>query len=637
MFSLEKSDFEKLGEVLKGLFTDYIRTLNTMIFIVSVAILLLINTRAIPLTVVENIAVFIIEFFILKIIVSYFKIMQFIQKINGKLENIQNELTDHLSKMVNHTLFTDDDTLEDKLKVLHSHNASSMWIISRFISKQISKNLSSLQFNIDANEYSKFSSELYKEVKQDLLLTYSINFYTWHELLGINIDGKAISPPQHIQAWNSLTINKKRLIILTDFDYNNLFVYEKYFKQFIEITDSKEENTRFICLEKFQEHSNTTEDLEILNYDYAIYDKSVLLRWENPIASKEATKIELTAERITNKYSDLLHIFEQNWDNLKTHEELREYITKQKQQFIRNTFETGILDHRYSYFAEGSQVWRTINNASSTSYTLGEKEQDVLKSFLSKKMHLDNYSKANIIHIGSGGGEEIISVLGSMPHNIISHYYVIDISSNMLNRAKVTLKNNFTIEKATFLEIDMLKNEFKAKLNNIDALEANKNIFLLASNGYLLSEENVIKNIVSAMSPDDILIITVEEVKSNNGIEEVASSYLIDEVIQLFNISLEFIKINNVTKKYFKPKHENDYFEIDFQIRDWFHENKATIENKDIEKYLEEIESLKIFKSYKPSQDGLDNKLKESGLCPYEKLEYEGMCGGIYKKCNTEN
>lgn len=557
------------------------------------------------------------------------------QNIEKNLIDIKSSIERHLLKMIDqNALFTHDNSLENKLNILKKVHSSSVWVVSKFISRQISKNINNLKFKIKANEYSKFSSELYKEPEKSLYITNSINFYSWFNVL----EKEHSLLPDHVKTWNELTIEKKRLVILTKSDRENLFVYEEYFQKFIHQTKSKNENTRFISLEDFKNKTDFETNLNILNYDYALYDSSVLLKWENPLYFKEETELELMIN-IEESHKSLLNIFGSDvWNTLQTHQDLEKLIIKQKDKFKYLTLKNKSIDHRYSYFGKGASVWENINK--DNTYKLGIDEQHYLEHFLSKTLHLDNMKTSNIFHIGSGGGKEIKSVLNSIPHNLIDKYYVLDISSNMLDRAKKTLKEDYSfkfgVNYSYFIEVDMLGNDVDEKIRT--KLSNSSNIFLLVSNGYLLSNDIVLSNIKNLMSENDILVITVENSKSDF---DQISSYKTESVIKLFEISLKLIGIKNISQNYFEFKCDNHIFEGYFNIKNWSNDSKEYLSllNLKDKEYLDKLihlEKIKIFESSKPDKETLIQRLKtfhlEEDNNELTKFDKGRMIGGIFKR-----
>lgn len=562
-------------------------------------------------------------------------------EINIRLTKIDNKLKNQLTRILDQSaLYTDENVLEKKLLYLNTIKGPAVWVVSKFISKQISKNLVDFKFKINASEYSEFSSQIYFEPNHSLYITNSINFYSWFKVLldkykfdsiieniynPNSLDNIDFSVPPHIDAWNKVSIKKKRLVVLTEKELSTFFIYKPFYNFFLEITEAKDENdktTRFILNTNFNEKVGNK--YNVIDYDYAVFDEKVLLKWKNPLYNDDNTELEIDEDFDVN--SILLRLFDDDyWLKLQTAKDITREIGKVRTKIKEKAISEKKIDHKYSYYAFGAELWQKINKE--PEYFLGLNEQKYLVQFLKDKIN----TKYNIVHLGSGGGKEIKSVLYAIPNNMISSYSVIDISPDILDKAKETFSENapkLNLNKSNFIIADLLDDDFPK--TNIPS--SNARLFLLVSNGYLLSNDKVLRNINEIMEDNDRLIITVENADNLNN-ENVINNYLTEPVLQLFNLSLKIFDIDCKDPKYFHFVNNNPHFIGYFKLKEWIADN-PDYSDSSVKKLGDSCEEIEIFTSFKPNEKELNDRLDEFG---FEKISSDSnasihQVGGLFKK-----
>lgn len=562
-------------------------------------------------------------------------------EINSRLTKIDNKLKNQLTRMLDQSaLYTDENILEKKLMLLKKIDGPAVWVVSKFISKQISKNLVDFKFKINASEYSEFSSQIYFEPNHSLYITNSINFYSWFKVLldknkfdsvieniynPNSLDNIDFSLPPHIDAWNKVSTKKKRLVVLTEKELSTFFIYKPFYDFFLEITEAKNENdktTKFILNSKFNE--KVSYKYNVVDYDYAVFDEKVLLKWKNPLYNNDNTELEIDENFDSN--STLLRLFDDDyWSKLKIAKDITCEIKIVKTKIKRKAISEKKIDHKYSYYAFGAELWQKINKEHK--YILGQNEQKYLVQFLKNEIN----SKYNIVHLGSGGGKEIKSVLDAIPHNMISSYSVIDISPDILDKAKETFNENaptLNLNKSNFIIADLLDEDFPK--TNIPS--SNDRLFLLVSNGYLLSNDRVLHNINEIMEENDNLIITVENADGLTN-DYIINNYLTEPVLQLFNLSLNIFDIDCKDPKYFHFINNNPDFIGYFKLKEWIADNPH-YSDPSVKKLGDSCEEIEIFTSFKPNEKELNDRLDEFG---FEKISSDSnasthQVGGLFKK-----
>ena len=198
--------------------------------------------------------------------------------------------------------YTDGQELEtNAIGILRSKRGGVVWIAAKFISRQLTKSFSVLKFDIDGNEYSDFSEDLYRECKSFIYLTSPFTPAEWFRQLYPSKAEKVIKQiqdsedpanvvidvPGHVQALVDSKAIVKRIIIIPKGGLDSIMAQEKLLLKFLQM--SGKIDNRFIEKEELSTHYKFTEDADYdfsLN-DYAIFEKELLFKWERPFGDEK--------------------------------------------------------------------------------------------------------------------------------------------------------------------------------------------------------------------------------------------------------------------------------------------------------------------------------------------------------------
>jgi hypothetical protein len=578
--------------------------------------------------------------------------------LETRIERIENKLNQALEIM---TIDAEDNSFQNKLRLLREKEGGVKWIISKFIAKQLALKFSELSFRINGHTYSNFSKKLYYEVDGSLFLTNSFNPYEWTRgLISYPDYEKIVSTlvtqsketfdewwrkeitdndleekytPEHIKAWKDIAknnVNRKRLIVLHKSELENFFVYESFYFFFKKINDinDKDDSTRFTTYD-YLKHIGIS--VEADKYDYAIFDKEIALEWQiysdnyesDTFNKTKITLIDLKPSDSNNKaqsLKDFEKIINDNWNRLDKIKQVEDKIIKSKQKYLDSMKnDSNATLHSYCYHAYGGDCWKNINATSE--YDLGRREQHFLKDFLLDTIKQNkNVRSCNVLHIGVGSGIEIESIINSLrqEEREIQHYTIVDISPNILERTQEKLVWLKKYNKINNINFKNICEDVTTPGWSYERPDNNPLIIILVANGFLFSQESLLKNISVFMKKEDYLLVTVEinnTVNSINNLNKMKESYRIDSALKLFNNSLNPLGINTFKKSNIEADCR-DYYEFDFNkktpvenafykkdIFEGFFNLKAWKKNnKDWHPAeFKELDKIKIFQSYKPS------------------------------------
>ncbi|MDR2581161.1 MAG: hypothetical protein LBC85_09245 [Fibromonadaceae bacterium] len=575
-------------------------------------------------------------------------------------------------------------TFGDKIQKLRNVGEANVeQIIARFISEKLKKDFGKLTFKIDAHAYSDFAQKLLSET-DEVLLANTFNPYKWLKTLFSekmleevrpylttkkkfkawpDNDRKKHTPPAHIQQWKEIDTNKRRRLIILD-DLENLFLYEVFYLYFEYLNESSDADTRFTTYDSLNQ-LNINIDVE--RHDYVIFNKKIALEW-NYDNSNNLQLIDDSQDPVVQA----LITINSRWDSGGAHRfenvsEIKEKINKSKKRYLQEIIEQKPSIHSYCYHAYGADCWNEINEDQNDGYKLGSREQNYLnRTFLPSlsKMELDKDPQYNVLHIGVGSGIEIENVVAGIgvAKKKISKYAIVDVSFHIIERVKEKvkqLKGSNKIMNTVFSDknIDFIYSDpvdvTKISLSNVKYYDVfsdntfNANdikdkplIIILVANGYLLSQESLLKNIFKFMRPGDYLLITteinnsvVDGKKNEENLDKIINPYKSQSGLKLFNISLNLLGIDTVNADYYDfdfPEnvkgYKNDVFIGDFLLAKWRDKHidfklDDTFESVDdnMRRTFDRMDKIQIFQSFKPS----NRESMESYLEVFKTDEYE--------------
>lgn len=563
-----------------------------------------------------------------------------------------NAIHDRLNSMAEHVAFhTEDGVIErNVINILRSKADGVMWIVARFISKQLSKSFSTLKFEIDGDDYSVFSEKLYRECSKSIYLTSPFTPAEWFRQLypdkadivfnmidkGEHIEEYA-PVPAHVQALvNADAELKKRLVIIPSQIMPSLIAQEKLLLEFLRIHPNID--TRFVekevLCEKYCFAGNG--DFDFAKYDYAVFDREILLKWERPIKSKQKCPLSLIdllniQDSHTNEICKQIvdEIFEFKTGQHMTDTEMLNSITLRKEEKLRRPIiAKSDLPHKYAYYTTGAISWDKVAN--DTDYSLGRRELSTLSEFLRESFvqtSLKDNAHWNILHIGSGNGKEIPDIVSSSGVQWIRNYALLDVSPELLQIAATFGRKNFPTLNILTNVFDVTDKNIRPIADDLKNDGASRNLICIVANGAILSNSFVLKSIRHAMERDDILIITLETYDEIRK-EEIFDQYKLASVVNLLMQPLSLIGIEgDDVKNYFIYSYndEQSLIEVSFTFKDWISQHQ---DKKDSFTSFPDV--FRIFASLRPPKGKLQEILEREGFqCEIKDIDREHCCGAI--------
>lgn len=248
------------------------------------------------------------------------KFLSIVDSIQKRVDNIDKKLEEKLGNLIEHAAFyTENKKLEGAITSLRTTQGKKMWIIAKFISKQLSSSLSSGTIAMNANDYSEFAENLYPECEDFIFLTCPFTPKEWlYELYPPERvekikEGNSIKPneiPRHVKALSASPASVKRLVILNCHQFKELYDAEQiiFLEEFLHVNKGVE--TMFVDKETLLDEIGFDYDEK---RDYAIFDKQLLLIWERGEKKSKAGEertLFLEPELSTNDSKSLLNFFD---------------------------------------------------------------------------------------------------------------------------------------------------------------------------------------------------------------------------------------------------------------------------------------------------------------------------------------
>lgn len=246
--------------------------------------------------------------------------LSIVDSIHKRVDNIDKKLEEKLGNLIEHAAFyTENKMLEGAITSLRTTQGKKMWIIAKFISKQLSSSLSCGTIAMNSNDYSAFAENLYPECEDFIFLTCPFTPKEWfYELYppervekikeGSSIKSNEI--PRHVNALSASPAKVKRLVILNCHQFKELYDTEQitFLEEFLQV--NKGVDTMFVDKEKLIDEISFDYDER---RDYAIFDKELLLIWERgekELKAGEERTLFLEPKLYTNDSKNLLDIFD---------------------------------------------------------------------------------------------------------------------------------------------------------------------------------------------------------------------------------------------------------------------------------------------------------------------------------------
>ncbi len=244
------------------------------------------------------------------------------------LSRTEQVIEERLTKILEHAaFFTEHNEFRGHVNLLHTTDGKVTWVVAKFISRQLAQSFTELSIDVSGFEYSAFAQDLFGECEQSILLTSPFNIRAWF-VQSVGDDstraieqgrGARIRPPRHVLALKSSQATpKRRIVILGDADWADLNcehdqhsaeceLRRRLLEKLLEWDKEAGVETRFVRASRLGQTlapDAPTAAAEIardlLRYDYACFDRRLILRWEKPATDKERGPLKLnpTEDRI---------------------------------------------------------------------------------------------------------------------------------------------------------------------------------------------------------------------------------------------------------------------------------------------------------------------------------------------------
>lgn len=496
----------------------------------------------------------------------------------------------HLPKLT--ALITNEESFEKHLtNIKKLESSSERWIYSEYISKLLYSSFVPFMIKMTALDYSNFSSKIFKETKTSIYLTGSMRPSTWLNSL-VNIDKMNIARNSEnikkrtdffnnsleINAFkeilnrenHSLTLikecthlqskNKLRVVCLDKYDVNYFFISERSIDAYYNINNPKDLPNSYF----WEYPTDTAADFNPLQYEYALYDEKLLLRYDKKkeelylISTISDGKDKKEFEGVKKFFNDqILKISSKDNEDLLDYWKIKKKIRQEKIKLLNLIIKNKKIPHKLSYLYSGGIHWNKYINDEETKYSAKAPEviEEGLKHFKDKLFPTPN-DKIEIIEIGAGSGEKISAICDTLHADKIKSYKLLDISRFLLNKSNdvlfermpILLKNKTKEEKEKIREenivlVDCCGNEEEKRI--LKGSIANKYVFI-PSNSTLFTEDGFQWEDLRSSKGIFITLDLYQESQNNRTFtDHLKAKKLILYPLKIFEIPLNFENIND--------------------------------------------------------------------------------------------
>lgn len=280
---------------------------------------------------------------------------------------------------------------------------------------------------------------------------------------------------------------------------------------------------------------------------------------------------------------------------------------KQRSEFVTAIEGRNELLMKFHYMGDGANSWETL--VSDPEYGLGSTESNLIHSHRQEILK-EVGEKINLIDLGCGTGEKATIFLEKMRKKD-AKYAALDISRDMLDKAKHRIENRFKELNCEFQRIDFEEGNFANITENLRDKNNSKNLILFLGNtlGNVSDKNRVLSNIREGMTLNDHLIVGIElfDIKR---IQEILNHYQSSPIVR----ELLFTTLRN-----FGVQPNTGSFEVTFnknknQVEFRFRIKKPILFSVGYKKiHLKPGMQLLMGFSYKPSTKGIQILLAETG------------------------
>lgn len=559
----------------------------------------------------------------------------FFQHISKRISIIEARL----EKMNEHVAFYSDDLRVERnaIGLVRSKSAGVMWIVAKFISRQFSSSFAKLEISLNGNEYSQFAMALYPECTSSICLTSPFTPVEWfRQVFPHNADvvlsdmkkGRSVQAPPHAQALTqSIAPTKKRIVVLDSGNWISLIAQSDILREFLKMNKGVE--TRFVRRDDLIRHHPfaASERFDFSRYDYAVFDSEILLEWERPLLPTERRALALidikdvnTPDTYRGIASDVFAF--QSGLHL-TGDEVMARIDTELQALRKEVLTKQNLPHKYAYFVLGASAWNRI--PTDPGYDLGRRELNTLQVALSTFLENDRGSW-NIVHVGPGNGREIPVVVGTLGRRAISSYGLVDISPELLRIAQGHAAESVQGIDLRGFVLDVTVDTLRPVLAQLRARSPGPALIIIAGNGAILSDEQVLPLVRGAMGPNDKCVLTLELFDQSRQ-NAILDQYRLPSISALFVQPLSLLGLESNTEGYL----EVEYNQTEARVEAYFNCARWSDDHKRVTKRVtgELPNRFRVFASLRPTEDELRRRLSDAGFT-VERLDvvsYAHCCG----------
>jgi hypothetical protein len=549
-----------------------------------------------------------------------------------KLQSIEKDVTDKFSLIVNElvkkidkcpkmaALHTDNNQFKESIRLIDdidSDKSHLRWVVARYLSEILSHTFDdSRSFEIEAIDYSRLSGDLFRECKVSIHLTGSMHPIAWlnnvieknekqednrmNRFLNneIEVDALFYDENHHFYDKNNHSIILKedckkikriRYVCLENFDMEHFFVSEKSIDAYFLFNNGDIKagdisySTYFFDKATWDwyihEHSGEYSSIHPMEFEYALYDDEVLLKWNK--TSKRLTLVD--KKTCESELTEIKKYFnEKNIEIFKmlSYKEIKKNIYKQKLDYVKNITQDKdniSISHKFSYLYNGAKNWNKIVKNKDSDYsekgTTALEIASAIDETLSEFIHLMKSSNDfSIVEIGPGNGCRISTICDCFGSKNIKEYTLVDISRDLLDMARIELnarlqsndEDKQIIKK--YLQLDCCTQHQDDHEKNIRTIVEGKCVLILLNSTLFTEKGFDFKNLKEA----DSVYILLSNYDGNA--EKSFEQYLIGQSLFLQPLRILEVPIAVETLKIFKKylftyEYEEPYFNIYFNLK----------------------------------------------------------------------
>ena len=490
-----REDLATIRDFFKSSFTDVFTLLITSVSSILVALMYSKSTD-------DWYIIFIkygVTFLLLIVVVHLPKFV--IGKFNDIIKKNEKNL-EKINECPRLTAFqTENNSLKKRLESMDDLDINQRWQLSMFITKLLSSHFKRFSLKMETMEYSQFSKEIMKECSDSVLLTGSMRPSTWLNRLADNsndtnkinrknffnnlvpFDEFPIDKDNHSVFLNKCDFIHERLrvVCLTPEDMDYLFISEQSVDAYFKFNSEDGGIQTFYTAWEEEQVDEKLKSIEPLKYEYALYDKSLLFKFdkEEKVLTVINGKSEYENETNKSEFEAISTFFnlQKNNKEKQGYDFIIKRIQSEKIKWLSVILKTNRLPHKFSYLYSGGQRWADYTEKH-TKY--GNDSTMAISSLL--RINGFDRDNLNIVEIGAGTGSRLSSVCDSLGTTSINSYTLVDISKSLLDESVKNLEQRLSKNKCKIktVVLDCCK-DVRADRNKLVQLVSGKTVLILSN------------------------------------------------------------------------------------------------------------------------------------------------------------